>query len=33
MAEKNFIILGFPSNDFGQQEQGSNSEIATFCSA
>ena len=24
-------ILGFPSNDFGQQEPGSNIEIAEFC--
>src|SRR5262249_48486317 len=24
-------ILGFPSNDFGQQEPGTNSEIAQFC--
>ncbi|MCC7301941.1 MAG: glutathione peroxidase [Bacteroidia bacterium] len=29
---KNFIILGFPSNDFGSQEPGSNSEIKEFCS-
>ncbi|MCK4879642.1 MAG: glutathione peroxidase [Bacteroidales bacterium] len=27
-----FIILAFPSNDFGSQDPGSNSEIATFCS-
>src|ERR687887_670111 len=26
-------ILGFPSNDFGQQEPGSNSEIQQFCKA
>lgn len=26
-----FTIIGFPSNDFGGQEPGSNSEIATFC--
>jgi glutathione peroxidase len=26
-----FVILGFPSNDFGQQEPGSNSDIAQFC--
>ena len=26
-----FVILGFPSNDFGQQEPGSNKEIADFC--
>jgi glutathione peroxidase len=30
--DSNFIILGFPSNDFGQQEPGSNEEIVTFCS-
>ena len=28
-----FTILGFPSNDFGGQEPGSNEEIATFCKA
>lgn len=25
------VIVGFPSNDFGAQEPGSNEEIATFC--
>jgi len=25
------VILGFPSNDFGEQEPGSNKEIADFC--
>lgn len=25
------VIVGFPSNDFGKQEPGSNSEIAAFC--
>jgi glutathione peroxidase len=25
------VILGFPSNDFGNQEPGSNKEIADFC--
>jgi len=25
------VVLGFPANDFGQQEPGSNQEIATFC--
>src|SRR5215469_11460808 len=25
-------ILGFPANDFGAQEPGSDAEIATFCS-
>lgn len=28
---KNFIIIGFPANNFGAQEPGSNTEIATFC--
>ena len=28
---KGLVILGFPSNDFGQQEPGSNKEIAEFC--
>lgn len=28
---KNLVIIGFPSNDFGEQEPGSNSDIATFC--
>lgn len=27
-----FEILGFPANDFGAQEPGSDTEIATFCS-
>lgn len=26
-----FTILGFPSNDFGQQEPGNDPQIATFC--
>ncbi len=26
-----FAVLGFPSNDFGGQEPGTSSEIATFC--
>src|SRR5262249_46504544 len=25
------VILGFPSNDFGRQEPGSDSDIAAFC--
>lgn len=28
---RGLAILGFPSNDFGQQEPGSNKEIAEFC--
>jgi glutathione peroxidase len=27
----NFVILGFPANNFGQQEPGSNEEIQEFC--
>lgn len=27
----NFIIVGFPANDFMSQEPGTNEEIATFC--
>ncbi len=26
------VVIGFPANDFGQQEQGSDVEIANFCS-
>ncbi|MEN8124047.1 MAG: glutathione peroxidase [Bacteroidota bacterium] len=29
--DKNFVIIGFPANNFGKQEPGSNAEIATFC--
>lgn len=29
--DQNFVIVGFPANNFGAQEPGSNSEIATFC--
>ena len=28
---KNFVIVGFPANNFGAQEPGTNAEIATFC--
>ena len=28
---RGLVILGFPSNDFGNQEPGSNKEIADFC--
>ena len=31
--EKGLVVLGFPSNDFGGQEPGSNKEIAKFCEA
>jgi len=30
-ASKGLVVIGFPSNDFGQQEPGSNKEIADFC--
>jgi glutathione peroxidase len=30
-ADKGFAVLGFPCNDFGSQEPGSNEEIQTFC--
>jgi glutathione peroxidase len=29
---KGFVILGFPANNFGAQEPGTNEEIKTFCS-
>ena len=29
--EKDFIILGFPANDFGGQEPGTNKDIKDFC--
>jgi glutathione peroxidase len=29
--DKNFVIVGFPANNFGSQEPGSNEEIAKFC--
>jgi len=28
---KGLVVLGFPSNDFGEQEPGSEKEIADFC--
>jgi len=28
---KGLVVLGFPSNDFGAQEPGSNQQIAEFC--
>jgi glutathione peroxidase len=30
-GKKGLVVLGFPSNDFGQQEPGSSKEIADFC--
>lgn len=29
--ERGLVVLGFPSNDFGGQEPGTEAEIATFC--
>ena len=29
--KKGFVVIGFPSNQFGGQEPGSNSEIKNFC--
>jgi len=29
--DKNFIIIGFPANNFAAQEPGTNAEIKTFC--
>jgi len=29
--DKNFVIVGFPANNFGAQEPGSDKDIATFC--
>ncbi|HEY6292675.1 MAG TPA: glutathione peroxidase [Terriglobia bacterium] len=30
--DQGFVILGFPANNFGSQEPGTNAEIKTFCS-
>jgi glutathione peroxidase len=30
-AREGLAVLGFPSNDFGKQEPGSNAQIAEFC--
>src|ERR1700677_3992925 len=29
--EAGLVVLGFPANDFGSQEPGSNEDIQTFC--
>jgi len=31
--DKGLVILGFPANNFGSQEPGTNEEIKTFCSS
>ncbi len=33
LAKENFAVVGFPCNQFGAQEPGSEEEIQTFCSA
>jgi glutathione peroxidase len=33
LAKENFAVVGFPCNQFGAQEPGSEQEIKTFCSA
>ncbi|HLK60149.1 MAG TPA: glutathione peroxidase [Chthonomonadaceae bacterium] len=30
--DRGLVVLGFPANEFGQQEPGSNAEIQSFCS-
>ncbi len=30
-ASRGFVIIGFPSNDFANQEPGSNKDVAEFC--
>ena len=30
-SDKNFVIVGFPANNFGSQEPGTNEQIASFC--
>ena len=29
--DQNFVIVGFPANNFGKQEPGTNAEISSFC--
>jgi glutathione peroxidase-family protein len=31
LKDKGLVVVGFPSNDFGEQEPGSSKEIADFC--
>jgi glutathione peroxidase len=33
LARENFAVVGFPCNQFGAQEPGSEKDIQTFCSA
>jgi glutathione peroxidase len=32
-GNRNFIIIGFPANDFGKQEPGTDQEIKNFCTS
>jgi glutathione peroxidase len=32
-SARGFVVAGFPANDYGAQEPGSDSEIATFCTS
>jgi glutathione peroxidase len=32
-GKKGLVVLGFPANDFGQQEPGTNKQIKAFCSS
>jgi glutathione peroxidase len=32
-GDKGLVIIGFPANDFGKQEPGSNEEIKQFCTS
>jgi glutathione peroxidase len=31
LKDRGLVVIGFPTNDFGEQEPGSNKEIADFC--
>ena len=31
LKDKGLVVIGFPSNDFGEQEPGTEKEIADFC--
>ena len=33
LKDKGFVVVGFPCNDFGAQEPGTNAEIKSFCSS
>ena len=32
-GRENFVVVGFPANNFGGQEPGTNAEIKTFCAS